>query len=204
MHPEQLPAVIVIGGPNGAGKSTCAAEFLPHEFDVRQFVNADVIASGLSAFAPETVALHAGRIMLARLDELAAQRQDFAFETTLSARTHARFLRRLQAEGYRVEVYYVRLESPDLAVLRVAARVRRGGHAIPEETIRRRYWRGLVNLMELYRPPADSWVLCDNSGEELRIIARGKAGEPSEIEDERVYSEIEQAVAARRDTGVED
>src|SRR5206468_184298 len=147
----------VLGGPNGAGKTTSANHVLPRELGVLRFVNADTIASGLAAFAPETVAFHAGRIMLARLEELAAQRQDFAFETTLSARSYARLLRRLQADGYHVTVIYVWLHSADLAVQRVAARVRRGGHNIPKETIRRRYDRGLANFMDLYRALADDW-----------------------------------------------
>ncbi len=188
---EQQPVVIVIGGPNGAGKSTCASRFLPHSFEVRQFVNADVIASGLAGFAPETVAIQAGRIMLDRLDDLAQQRQDFAFETTLSARTFIRFLRRLQQEGYRVQIFYVWLRNPQLAVQRVAARVRRGGHHVPAEVVERRYWRGLRNFLRAYRPLADSWVLCDNSSGDLLVVARGERGQAPEVFDQAIYDEIQ-------------
>jgi predicted ABC-type ATPase len=100
----QQPRVIVVGGPNGAGKTTCATTLLPADLDIRQFVNADTIASGVSAFAPETVAIQSGRVMLARLAELARQREDFAFETTLASRTFAPFLRRLQRGGYHVRL----------------------------------------------------------------------------------------------------
>jgi predicted ABC-type ATPase len=114
------PVVFVIAGPNGAGKTTAATLLLPEKLDLRHFVNADAIAVGLSAFAPETVALQAGRIMLARIDDLSQQRQDFALETTLSATSLARRLQRLQTEGYLVQIVYVWLRSSDIAVRRVA------------------------------------------------------------------------------------
>src|SRR5262245_6662254 len=123
-----MPQVVVLGGPNGAGKTTSANALLPDSLALRQFVNADIIATGLAGFAPETAALQAGRIMLNRLEELARLQQDFAFETTLASRTFAPFLRRLQGEGYTVQVIYVWLRNPKLAVQRVAERVRRGGH----------------------------------------------------------------------------
>ena len=150
--------VVVIGGPNGAGKTTSAMDFLPRGLEIEQFVNADTIAMGLSAFAPETVALQAGRVMLARLDDLARSRQDFAFESTLSARSFAKFLRGIQAQGYRVQVVYVSLRTPELAVRRVAERVSRGGHHVPEDVVTRRFWRGRANFVRVYRPLADAWV----------------------------------------------
>src|SRR5262249_53919577 len=154
------PCVLVLGGPNEAGKTTAARTLLPHRIEIRQFVNADVIASGLSAYAPETAALQAGRVILARLAELARLREDFAFETRLASRSFAPLLRELKSEGYTITVFYVWLHSPELAVERVASRVREGGHYVPEETIRQRYWRGLANFGRLYRPLADAWVLC--------------------------------------------
>jgi predicted ABC-type ATPase len=184
------PVVVVIAGPNGAGKSTSAARLLPEGLDISHFVNADVIAAGLSAHAPEEVALEAGRIMLGRLDELAAQRQSFAFETTLSARTYARFLRRLQFEGYQVHLVYVWLEAPELAIKRVAERVRRGGHHIPDETVVRRYYRGLKNFKTLYSQIADSWILCDNSKRWLRVVAEGGRGRVRWIMDRETYDAI--------------
>jgi predicted ABC-type ATPase len=183
------PIVVVIAGPNGAGKSTSAARLLPEGLDISHFVNADVIAAGLSAHAPEAVALEAGRIMLERLDELAAKRQSFAFETTLSARTYARLLRRLQAEGYEVHLVYIWLKDPELAIDRVAERVRRGGHHIPDETVSRRYHRGLQNFKSLYSQIADSWLLCDNSNE-LRAVAEGGRGRVRWIFDRGTYDVI--------------
>jgi predicted ABC-type ATPase len=191
----QRPRIFVVGGPNGAGKTTTATRFLPADLLVRQFVNADVIASGLSAFAPETAALQAGRIMLGRLAELARQRKDFAFETTLASRTFAPFLRERQREGYEVQVIYVWLRTPELAVTRVAARVRRGGHHVPPEVVTRRYWRGLANFVHLYRPLADAWILCDNSDEALVLVALGEHENVQSVVNEELYDEIERSAA---------
>ena len=131
------PQIIILAGPNGAGKSTLAPYLLRDRLGLMEFVNADVIASGLSAFDPEQAAMEAGRVMLHRLRELAAQKKNFAFETTLATRSYAKWLRQLRQEGYRINLIFVALDSADLAVQRVNARVAAGGHNIPEETIRR-------------------------------------------------------------------
>ncbi len=171
---KRPPSVIVLAGPNGAGKSTAAPTLLRANLDVRQYVNADVIAQGLAGFAPETVAIAAGRIVLKRLAELEAERVSFAFETTLSGKTFLPRIRSLIATGYRFHLAFIWLSSPDLAVARVAKRVQLGGHHIPEETIRRRYRAGLFNLIHLYRPLAHSWRVYDNSVRgRLRPIAGG-------------------------------
>ena len=128
---ERSPTVTVLAGPNGSGKTTTSAHLLRDYFDVVEFVNADTIAQGLSAFSVESVALAAGRIMLARLRELAALRVSFAFETTLAARTFAPWLRQLQANGYHFHLFFLWLPTPDLAISRVASRVQQGGHSIP-------------------------------------------------------------------------
>jgi predicted ABC-type ATPase len=142
---------------------------------VTEFVNADIIARGLSAFAPEKAALAAGRIMMQRLKGLAAERRDFAFETTLASRSFAPWLKELQASGYQVHLLFLWLSSPELAVSRVAERVRAGGHHVPEPTIRRRYRAGLRNFFELYRPLADNWSFWDNSDlPGLRLVAEGR------------------------------
>lgn len=201
---DDRPVVVVIGGPNGAGKTTCARTLLPRRLDLKQFVNADTIAAGLAEFAPETVALQAGRIMLARLDELARNRADFAFETTLSATTFVRFLRRLQDAGYVVRVIYVWLRSPELAIQRVAERVSRGGHHVPTDVVARRYRRGLENFFKLYHPLADSWVLCDNSGDTQVIVAQGMRGQPPKILIPGLYDEIERAGRQHRAQELED
>lgn len=130
---EKRLAVVVIGGPNGAGKSTTASLLLPEGLGIRQFVNAEAIVAGLSAFSPESVTMEAGRIMLRRLRELGDTRNDFAYETTLSARMFAPFLRELMAEGYEIHLIYIWLREPALAVERVARRVESGGHFVPVE-----------------------------------------------------------------------
>jgi predicted ABC-type ATPase len=188
------PQVVVIGGPNGAGKTTCAAALLPEDLRIQQFVNADTIAAGLSAFAPDTVAVQAGRIMLMRIAELAQQRQNFAFETTLASRSFAPFLRRIRREGYLVRIVYVWVQSPELAVDRVAARVRQGGHQVPEDVVRRRYGRGLLNFLHIYRPLANTWAVCDNSGSEPVIVARGEHERVTEVLDHGRYESIERSV----------
>jgi predicted ABC-type ATPase len=187
------PRVVVIAGPNGAGKTTCAAALLPVDLDIRQFVNADTIAAGLSGFAPETAAIPAGRIMLARLHELAREHQEFAFETTLASRSFAPFLRQLRREGYHCHLVYVWLRTPEMAVQRVALRASRGGHSVPAAVVTRRYRRGLANFLQIYRPLADSWVLCDNSGEGPLLVARGERDKAPEVLDQRLYHAIERS-----------
>lgn len=189
------PQVVVIAGPNGAGKTTCATALLPEDLNIRQYVNADTIASGLSAFAPETTAIEAGRVMLARLATLARQRNDFAFETTLASRSFAPFLRRIQGEGYLVRIIYVWLGSPDLAVQRVASRIQQGGHSVPAAVVRRRYWRGMANFAHLYRPLADTWVLCDNSGDGPVIVARGERAGAPVVSVPELYDEFQRTVS---------
>jgi predicted ABC-type ATPase len=168
-----MPDIFVIAGPNGAGKSTSARSILPDFLDCSEFVNADDIARGLSAFRPEGVALLAGRLMWKRLNQLARQRESFAFETTLSSKTFVPWLRQRQSEGFDVHLLYLWLPSPDLAIARVAARVRAGGHSVPETDIRRRYWRGRDNLLELFMPLASTWEVYDNSEAVPRLFAFG-------------------------------
>jgi predicted ABC-type ATPase len=157
------PLVVVLAGPNGAGKSTSAPYLLRGTLSVEEFVNADTIAQGLSAYRPESAALAAGRVMLARLRLLGRQRADFAFETTLAGRGHALLLGQLRSTGYRVHLAFLSLPSADLAVARVADRVKRGGHDVPEVVVRRRFAAGLVNLFSLYLGVVDSWDVYDNS-----------------------------------------
>lgn len=159
------PKIIIIAGPNGAGKTTFAREFLPNEAGCPVFVNADLIAAGLSPFAPERAALQAGRLTLQAIARHMAGRESFAFETTLSGRAYARQIPQWQALGYRVELFFLSLPSADMAVQRVAERVRQGGHNIPEATIRRRFEAGRRLLAEVYRPLVNQWVLYDNAGE---------------------------------------
>jgi predicted ABC-type ATPase len=167
---DLLPHVIVIAGPNGAGKSTTAPKLLKEMLGVTEFVNADTIAEGLSAFNPEGAAFEAGRIMLRRLHSLADEQRDFAFETTLATRSYARWLKKLRDQGYTVHLFFFWLPSPEYAIARVAERVRMGGHNVPEETIRRRYQAGLRNFFDMYRHLADSWYMFDNSAPGMPLL----------------------------------
>jgi predicted ABC-type ATPase len=199
------PSVVMIGGPNGAGKSTAAGSLLRDTLTVTEFVNADVIARGLSGFRPDASAVAAGRVMLDRLRALADKRIDFAFETTMASRSFAPWLRALAGRGYQVHLVFLWLPTPDLAVQRVRERVRSGGHDVPEETIRRRFGRGMLNFLHLYRPLARTWRVYDNSrdtgpvqlasgrglttekilDEERWRAFRASAGDPEETADDR-------------------
>lgn len=170
-----MPHVIAIAGPNGAGKSTTAPAILQGALGVTEFVNADTIAAGLSAFNPEKAAFHAGRIMLERLKQLASEGENFAFETTLASKTFACWLQKLKQQGYEFHLIYLWLPSPEFAIARVAERVRYGGHNVPEETIRRRYHSGIRNFFIHYQELADTWRLYDNAAQgDPRLISCGE------------------------------
>jgi predicted ABC-type ATPase len=161
---NKRPLCIVIAGPDGAGKTTFAREYLLKDARVIHFVNADLIAGGLSPLRPELAALTAGRLFLAELDRLARLRQNFAFETTLSGQVYLNRLKRWKAAGYRIEILFLRLSSPQIAIRRIAARVRQGGHDVPTPDVVRRFERGWNNFVKLYRPLADGWAVYENSG----------------------------------------
>jgi predicted ABC-type ATPase len=164
---------VIIAGPNGSGKTTFAEQFLPHDAGCPDFVNADLIARGLSPFAPERMALQAGKIMLGQMARKVHRRESFAFETTLSGRNYARHIRRWKHAGYHVKLIFLSLPSADLAVGRVKARVAQGGHDVPEDVVRRRFDAGLRNFETVYRDLVDSWVLYDNSGSTPKLLAEG-------------------------------
>jgi predicted ABC-type ATPase len=188
---EKNPHVIVIAGPNGAGKSTTAPMLLKGTLGVTEFVNADVIAQGLSAFQPESAAFHAGRVMLERLHFLAKERVDFAFETTLASRSFTPWIAKLKQSGYTFHLVFLWLPSADFAVARVAERVRVGGHDVPEETIRRRYNKGIENFFQLYRPLSVTWRVYDNSEPSWpRIVADGRGDANETIYDPKTWSLI--------------
>ena len=169
------PTVLVLAGPNGAGKTTASPFVVRDALCIDEFVNADEIARGLSAFAPQRVAFAAGRIMLHRLRELARARASFAFETTLASRSFAPWLTRLREDGYRIELIFLALPSPEHAIARVRLRVSQGGHDVPEAVIRRRFVRGLRNLFETYQPLADSWAVYDSSADQPMLVAQSVA-----------------------------
>jgi predicted ABC-type ATPase len=190
-----LPDVIVLSGPNGAGKTTASRTVLAEALRLATFVNADVIAQGLSGFAPQEVAVEASRIALTRLEDLAEQGVDFAFETTLAARTYANRLRTWQSAGYSVTLIYFWLANPDLAVVRVAGRVRQGGHDVPESTIRQRYARGLRNLFNLYLPMADRWHVYDNSRPfQSELVAQRERDGTETVFDDSLWQQIRAGV----------
>jgi predicted ABC-type ATPase len=168
-----MPTVYVLGGCNGAGKSTVAKDLLPDLIKVPLFVNADEIALDIPDAYRGSREIQAGRIMLHRMEEYSRQGIDFAFESTLASKTFFPFLKALRADGYSIGIVYLFLKSPELAIHRVNERARRGGHSIPEDVIRRRYERGLVNFRSLYLPLADLWFVYDNSERELTLVARG-------------------------------
>lgn len=155
--------LLILGGPNGAGKTTTAARLLPHDLGIREFVNADEIARGISPFNPEATAIMAGRVMIERMRALVAAGESFAFETTCSGRAHAEFLRSCRGAGYRITLIYLWLNSPQMALARVARRVDRGGHSIPPDVVTRRYHAGIRNMRDLYLPLADVASIYDNS-----------------------------------------
>ena len=164
LRPKLRPRCIVIAGPNGAGKTTFAREYLPGIAKVIHFVNADLIAGGLSPLQPELAAIAAARLVLREVERLASERVDFAFETTLSGRTYVRRVEAWKQAGYRIEIVFLGLNSVDLALRRIETRVRQGGHDVPKRDVRRRFRRGWENFHEVYRPMAESWVVYDNSG----------------------------------------
>jgi predicted ABC-type ATPase len=161
----QEQRIIIVAGSNGAGKTTFAREFLPKEVDCPVFVNADLIAAGLSPFEPAAAAIRAGRLMIAEIESHVKEKRSFAFETTLSGRRYARMIPQWQDLGYRIKLVFLYLEDVRIAVERIRIRVRQGGHGIPENVVRRRYEAGWRNFQQLYKGLVDTWVLYDNSGE---------------------------------------
>ena len=166
--------IIIIAGPNGAGKTTFAREYLPVEVGITRFINADLIAAGLSPFAPELAARRAGRLMLEEIDRCAAEGVDFAFETTLAGKGYLRRIELWQVDGYRIKLIFLRLGSVEDAIQRVRLRISQGGHAIPEAVIQRRFAAGLANFDEHYRSVVDSWQLIDNGGAKPLLLAEGR------------------------------
>ncbi len=162
--------IIIFAGPNGAGKTTFAREFLPSEASCSIFINADLIAAGIAPFAPESASIAAGRLMLELIAKHAAAGDSFAFETTLSGRGYARMIPKWREAGYRVELFFLSLPSPQFAIERVAQRVRQGGHHVPADVIERRFVSGLVQFEQVYKPVVDTWTLIDSTQSPYRMI----------------------------------
>jgi predicted ABC-type ATPase len=166
--------IIIIAGPNGAGKTTFALSFLQAEAQCNRFINADLIAAGLSPFAPEAAALRAGRLMLEEIANCVRRGENFAFETTLSGRAYRSRISQWREQGYHVSLFFLSLPNAEAAIARVAARVRQGGHDIPEAVIRRRFGAGLRNFNQNYKAAVNSWALFDNVGEEPSLLEWGE------------------------------
>ena len=170
------PVCYIIAGPNGAEKTTFARKFLPEYVKCLDFINADLIAGGISPFVPEKAAIQAGRIMIEQIQHLAESRRDFGFETTFSGKSYANLLHKLKGKGYRIHLFFLWLPNADLAIERIADRVRKGGHTIPEEVVRRRFHKGMKNFIKIYLPLLDSWFIIDNSRETSQMIAFERDG----------------------------
>jgi predicted ABC-type ATPase len=176
------PNVYIIAGSNGAGKTTFAREFLPKFADCKNFINADLLAQGMSPFSPDSAAARAGRLMFSEIEHFASRGIDFAFETTLSGRTHLNLIDELKKRQYEIHFFYLWVPSAEIALSRVRDRVSAGGHDIPETVIRRRFDRSIRNFFTLYRELAESWTLFNNSGKSPRIVAFEKKGKLRKID----------------------
>jgi predicted ABC-type ATPase len=185
-----MPRIYILCGPNGSGKSTAARALLRQFLHCTEFVNADEIARGLSAFRPESVAFQAGRMMVARVKELARQRVDFAFETTLASRAFASWLRQVQTEGYQIHLYYFFLPQVEMALKRVEFRVRAGGHHVPEDDIRRRFERSRSNFMKLYMPLANLWEFYDTSLIKPKLVAFGGRNKQITVVESSIWDKL--------------
>lgn len=191
----KAPNMYIIAGPNGAGKTTASYTLLPTMLNCINFVNADEIARGLSPFSPSTVDVQAARIMLQRIDELLALKEDFAIETTLATRSYVQLVKRAQAIGYNVHLLFFCLESPEQAIQRVAQRVKEGGHNVPTDVIRRRFQLGIANLVNLFIPICDTTHVWNNTKGEAQLIAKLTAATGElEIIDQNMWNHLLQII----------
>jgi predicted ABC-type ATPase len=184
----------IISGCNGAGKTTASYTVLPEVLHCKEFVNADEIARGLSPFNPESVAIEAGRLMLQRIEDLLVKEESFSIETTLATKSYINLVRRAHVKGYTVRLLFFWLNSPELALQRIAERVAKGGHNIPEPIVRRRYVAGICNLFRLFMSEVDSWEIYDNSEYPAIQIARGGKDDETSIIVESTYKTIAEYV----------
>ena len=185
-----MPRLYIISGCNGAGKTTASYSLLPEMLGCKEFVNSDEFAKGLSPFDPSKASIQASRYMLMKIRYLLKRNQDFAVETTLATRTLMKIVKQAQAAGYTVTLLYFWLNSPELAVERVRARVAAGGHDIPEETIIRRYHTGIYYFFNLYSPICERWILADNSQIPFKVIAEGSKNDLLTVRNEEIYQKI--------------
>lgn len=186
-----MPTLYIISGCNGSGKTTSSYSLLPEMLECRQYVNSDEFAKALSPFDPSAASVKASRLMLMKVKYLMDRNETFSIETTLATRTLLKLAARAQSKGYNVVILYFWISSPQMAIQRVRNRVAAGGHNIPEEVIKRRYYMGLDYLFNYYIPVCDQWILADNSTAPFRVIAQGRKGEEPIIRDIKTYEIIQ-------------
>lgn len=176
--------VYIIAGPNGSGKTTFANEFLPEYAKCPNFVNADLIAQGLSPFSPQAAAIKAGRLVLEQIRSLAEKNVDFAFETTLSGKSYVRLLTTLKNKGYAINLFFLWIPNAEFALSRIKDRVASGGHDVSAIDVKRRFNRGIYNFFKYYRPLSDTWLLFNNADAIPRLIAKEKDGKTNVVDKE--------------------
>lgn len=186
-----MPTLYIIAGCNGAGKTTASMTLLPEILNCKEFVNADSIAAGISPFNPETVAFASARLMLFRIHELIKAKHTFAFETTLSTKSYRNVIVHAKTLGYEVILIFFWLNSTELAIKRIAYRVKNGGHNVPSMIVKRRYSRGLSNFFSIFSPLVDSWMVFDNSGKKPILIAEKKSSVES-IYNTKIWNKIQE------------
>lgn len=183
----------IIAGPNGSGKTTFARKFLPGYAHCPNFVNADLIAQGLSPFSPAAAAIKSGRLVLEEIRNFAGRGADFGFETTLSGKSYVALFKALKAQGYKLHLFFLWVPGPELALARVKDRVSEGGHNVPAQDVRRRFHRSIANFFTLYEPLLDSWMFFNNAGHVPVLIAKRKDGQAEAI-DEKLFQRIQRNV----------
>lgn len=185
-----MPKLYVIGGCNGAGKTTASFTMLPEILDCAEYVNSDEIARGLSPFDPSLASIKATKVMLERIQELLERKVTFGVETTLSTKTLAKILVHAKELGYTINLVFFWLSMPELAIERVALRVKSGGHDIPTDTILRRYGNGIDNLFNVYMSIVDYWIIIDNSGKCGTLVAEGGVKVVTKIHNKVTFKKI--------------
>ncbi len=181
--------VYIVAGSNGSGKTTFADTFLPEYIQCPQFINADLIAKGLSPYDPQRAAIKAGKLVIEQIQELMRQGNSFAFETTLSGKMYQKHCRELKKAGYNLHLFYLWIPSSLLALSRIKTRVAAGGHNVLDQDVRRRFERSLNNFFKIYRPLLTSWMLFDNSGLQPRLIAKEEQ-QKIFVQDQKLFTKI--------------
>ena len=185
--------VYIIAGPNGSGKTTFASTFLPEYAKCDRFINADLIATGLSPFSPQQAAIKSGKLVLGQIKEYSESGVDFGFETTMSGVTYLKYFKMLKEKGYKIHIFFLWIPSTQLAIARVKDRVVQGGHNVPIADIKRRFERSTEKFFKQYRLLADKWILFNNAESKPRIIAK-KQNAHIDVIDQELFDAITKKV----------